>query len=297
MIINLISVDNGVGLTQDMAIVKKILVGHACFFHDVKAKYPPRRADINIYFEILNSKFYHKARVNLFFPNPEWFWFNNQLKGIDLVLCKTVDAQAIFNRFGCKTIYTSFTSRDLKVAVPKLRTYLHLVGQSTNKGTNEVLEAWGEDMPELILCSTKKRWPDTVNVNPIYDRLSEQDLTYLMNSTYFHVCPSDYEGFGHYIWEAKSCGGVVITTDGEPMRHFIRDDGFLVKIGRTSKQQTAVLKHISPEDLKAVVKRTQTLSETEIKRLSANARKTWIDNDRFFKQIFTKIINSFDVKD
>jgi glycosyltransferase involved in cell wall biosynthesis len=296
MIINLISVDNGVGLTQDMAIVKDILKGHRCTFHDVRAKYPPKKADINIFFEIINSKFYHKARINLFFPNPEWFWFNSQLKGIDLVLCKTIDAQRIFNNFGCRTLYTSFTSRDMKAETLNYRSYLHLAGQSTNKGTKEVIEAWGENMPPLTLCSTKKQWPETDNVTPIFSRMEENELTFLMNSTTFHLCPSDYEGFGHYLWEAKSCGAIVITTDAEPMNHFVTDgvDGFLVPVERTSKQQAVVLKHISPEGLRVVVKRTEGLTEDQIVRMCTASRKAWEYNDKFFKRIFTVLINSFE---
>lgn len=297
MKINLISVDNGVGLTQDINICKDILHSHKhkCTFHDVKAVNTPHKADINIFFEILNHKFYHKAAINLFFPNPEWFWFKNELNDIDLVLCKTRDAQNIFNRLGCRTIYTSFTSRDMQAHVRKERKYLHLAGQSMNKGTKQVVATWTQDMPELMLCSTKYTYNiKGKNIAPIFDRLSENDLTYLMNEAAFHLCPSDYEGFGHYIWEAKSCGGIVLTTNAEPMSDFVQDgkDGFLIPYRKMTRQQMAVLKHITSDGLLETIKRTEQLTDGQIREMSQASRRSWEENDRFFRKIFIEIINN-----
>lgn len=294
MKINLISVDNGVGLTQDVAIVKQILKGHSCRFFDVKTG-NVQAADVNIFFEIINDRFYRFAPVNLFFPNPEWFWFQRALYGIDLVLCKTMDAVDIFNGLGCNTIYTSFTSRDLRIKNSKKSDYyLHLAGKSTNKGTREVVEAWTDDMPALILASSKHRWQVGRHVKAIYDRMSDEELQQLMNICSFHVCPSDYEGFGHYIWEAKSCGGIVITTDGEPMSDFVKDgiDGFTVAVRKRSKQQLAILKHIDPQALRKVVKKAQELTPEQINDMTKQSRISWERNDKFFREIFRKIIDN-----
>jgi hypothetical protein len=42
----------------------------------------------------------------------------------------------------------------------------------------------------------------------------------MMNRHRFHIMPSKYEGFGHYIHEAIGCGGIVLTTDARPMNEF-----------------------------------------------------------------------------
>lgn len=297
MKINLISVDNGVGLTQDVNLCREILKEHTCKFFDVHIN-RIEKADINIFFEIPNSSLYPFAKYNLFFPNPEWFWFAKQLKGIDIVLCKTRDAERLFSRLGCQTVYTSFTSRDMYEDHPKLKQYLHLVGKSANKGTKEVFTAWnGSALPNLVLAMTKdfQAYTDhSDNILTIFERQPDEQIKMLLNSSAFHVCTSDYEGFGHYIWEAKSTGGIVITTNGEPMSDFVRDgiDGFLVSVGRRSRQQMATLCHIWPDSLKEVVKKTMALTDEQLNLMAVASRQSWEQNDAYFRDIFVKIIDS-----
>jgi glycosyltransferase involved in cell wall biosynthesis len=297
MKINLISHDNGVGLTQDVAICKRLLSGHECKFVEIKSNQVPEKADINIFFELLNDKFYPFAKYNLFFPNPEWFWSVKMLKGLNLVLCKTRDAENIFTKLGCQTVYTSYTSRDMRDKTPKVRQYIHLAGKSSNKGTNAVFQTWnGRDLPDLIFCKADKYdqfKKHTDNIKPVWGRMKEEDLKYLMNSSLFHVCPSEYEGFGHYIWEAKSTGGIVITTNGAPMSDFVRDsiDGFTVKSDRRSSQSLGILHHVSVKGLEETIRKTMILTESELSEMSRQSRAMWEDNDRYFKQIFKLVID------
>lgn len=296
MKINLISVDNGVGLTQDVNLVREILKPHQCKFINVKGV-SHEKADINIFFEILNEKFYPLASKNLFFPNPEWFYFAKKLKDIDLVLCKTRDTERIFNKLGCATIYTSFTSRDLLKEMPKQRQYIHLAGKSSNKGTPAVFQAWNSHpLPMLIFCKADKfdqYEKHSENITTLWGRMTEPDLIRLMNTTAFHVCPSEYEGFGHYIWEAKSTGGIVITTKAEPMSDFVREgvDGFTVDYDRRSHQSLGTLYFVSPKALQKVIERTEALTDQQILDMGKQSRLMWEDNDKFFKNILKLIIN------
>ena len=43
--------------------------------------------------------------------------------------------------------------------------------------------------------------------------LSENDLVYELNNHDIHICCSLYEGWGHYLWEAMSCGKLVICSE------------------------------------------------------------------------------------
>ena len=66
MKINLLSHDNGVGLTQDVKIVKKILEKkYEVKFIDLRYD-APERADINIFFEILDQRHYRSAKRTSF---------------------------------------------------------------------------------------------------------------------------------------------------------------------------------------------------------------------------------------
>ncbi|KAJ3126874.1 hypothetical protein HK100_010034 [Physocladia obscura] len=57
------------------------------------------------------------------------------------------------------------------------------------------------------------------------------ELRRLQLASGVHVCPSEQEGFGHYINEARALSALVITTNHPPMNEFIVDNvtGILVQ--------------------------------------------------------------------
>lgn len=303
MKINLISHDNGVGLTMDVKICQEILQekGWDCEFYEIKRSITPRRADVNIFFELLATRWYKTADLNLYFPNPEWFWFRRELRGIDIVLAKTRDCEKIFRAMGSTVIYTSFTSLDVRNSkIPRENTCLHLAGQSETKGTGQVYACWNyhPDLPKLYFLKSKKFDQYTAkihNLHPIFGRLKEEEIRAFQNRCQFHICPSQYEGFGHYIWEAKSCGGIVVTTDGEPMNDFVKDgvDGYLAKVISRKRQQAGLLKIISYKTLYEAVKGIKALSQEKILEMSQASRRSWEENDQYFRKIFTKILETY----
>lgn len=299
MRINLISNDNGVGLSQDMRIIKSILKGHKCTIVDLLTGQEPKKADINIFFEILNNRFYPSAPVNLFFPNPEWFEWPALLKGIDLVMCKTHDCQRIFKLWTDKTIFTSFTSEDRNTGQRADEiVYLHTAGQSSAKGTDTIFKAWKPEYPQLILTKLrdfKALEKPKANIHTCFDRIPIEILTEMQNKSTFHVCPSEYEGFGHYIWEAKSCGGIVITTDKPPMNEMVTEgvDGFLVPAVRSRRFHFGRLHMIEVAPLREVIEKTMTLGRKEINVMRLASRANWEANDKMFKDKFLKIIKSY----
>ena len=300
MRINLISNDNGVGLSQDMRIVKSILKGHTCVIVDLLKHEAILPADINIHFEILNNLNYKSAPVNLFFPNPEWFDFPAMLKGIDLTLCKTRDCEAVFKRLRAKTVFTSFTSEDRykKFEPVEERVYLHTAGQSGAKGTDTVFKCWKPEYPNIIFSrfnSYNKYLNHNSNLIECFQRLPIEVLIEIQNKSKFHVCPSEYEGFGHYIWEGKSARGIIITTDAPPMSEFVRDgiDGFLVKSFKSRRTKFGRSHFIDPDSFQAVIEKTFELSAEEVEKMRAASRASWEKNDKFFRDKFFKIVESY----
>jgi hypothetical protein len=302
MKINLLSHDNGVGLTQDVKIVKSILHKHKCTFYDLRYA-DPVKADINIHFEHLGNHWYKSAKINLFFPNPEWFEWPHLLRGIDKVLCKTHDCQRIFDAIHTpkdkwKTEFTSFTSEDRNTGERADEiVYLHTAGQSETKGTYTVFQSWKAEYPDLIFTKLRNnRAYNKIqdNIHTCFERIPIEVLTEIQNKCTFHICPSEYEGFGHYIWEAKSCGGIVITTDAAPMSDMINNDGFLVKCnGKSRRYNFGRLHYIDVKDLQEVIEKTLLLSKSEINEMRLQARRTWELNDRSFKIKLTEIIDSY----
>jgi hypothetical protein len=208
--IQLISKENGYGLSRDVEVMRSILepLGHEVHFTNWEhgRKVQKHHYDANVFLELLNPALYFQARVNYLFPNPEWFmptWVRH-LGGIDLVLAKTHDAQRIFSQYtSTSTEYTGFTSPDLWDGREKRNAVLHLVGKSIAKGTQQVREAAAQ-LPDVEFVFG-----------------SGTDVRELQRSCSVHCQPSTYEGFGHCINEGKSCGAVVITTAAEPMTELV----------------------------------------------------------------------------
>lgn len=297
MKINLLSHDNGVGLTQDVRIVKSILNKHEVKFIDLRHN-KFEKADVNIFFEILDGRHYDYARHNLFFPNPEWFWWPKQLAGIDIVLAKTKDAKRIFEAFPVKVEFTSFTSDDrFDIQILRDRAYLHMAGQSETKGTQTVFANWERNYPQLVFTKLKnfgmyqKR---NANVIACFERMPLDLIRTIQNKCVFHICPSEYEGFGHYIWEAKSCGAITLTTDGAPMNEMVTDgvDGFLIKANAKKKMNFAKCSLISGDDFRKVIEKTTKLTDNEILDMRKASRNAWVDNDTFFRTRLNEIIDT-----
>lgn len=282
MLINVISHDNGVGLSKDYQILKEALPQHRLNFIDLKVNPKRTSADINIFLEIYDYKLTRMAGTNYFVPNPEWFmdkWHFN-LKRIDKVICKTRDAERIFNHLGCDTVYTSFTSLDKnRPDIEKQIGFFHGAGKSMMKGTKYTKQVF-EHTPEIPFFSSDAK-------TKFY---SEEEFTKLQNQYQFHVCCSTYEGFGHYIHEAKSMGAIVLTTDGDPMREFITEEtGILCRPVSQQRHGLAIMKICNARSIQDGVVKALGMSSDEIKQMSAKARHSWELNDVFFKKEINKL--------
>ncbi len=304
MKIQIVCHDNNAGLSRDRQITKEVLEegGHEVDLTNNKNdEHNGKAYDINIFHEIIDKKYYKQARKNIFFPNPEWYFeymFKYIIQGIDLICAKTRDCETIFKRQGMHTIYTSFTSQDrrLNTDIKKKRAYLHICGKSEHKGTGHIKMAWLKGgMPSLFLVEAKKNSPKVVKcegMNHYIGRLSEEDLLKAQNEYWFHLHPSNYEGFGHAIWEAKSCGSIVMTTNGAPMNEFITPDmGILINITKQKKRNLALMKDTHLVYIKKGVEEAEALKDEDLIRMGAAARADWERNDKFFRETLNRTIN------
>ncbi len=67
------------------------------------------------------------------------------------------------------------------------------------------------------------------------ERLADEELLRLQQSSGVHLCPSREEGFGHYINEARALGALVMTTNWAPMNDLVQDHfGVLIPCQLTS---------------------------------------------------------------
>jgi glycosyltransferase involved in cell wall biosynthesis len=302
MRINLISRRNGVGLSRDADILTELLIsaGHQVDFTDFDSV-PKNRYDLNIFLELVSAKWFYHARMSCIVPNPEWYEISWRpfFRRFRLVLAKTRCAQHIFTKYRVPTAYTSFTSVDRYVpTIEKDDTqFFHLAGRSLQKQTNLVIETWlrHPELPHLTVVQDACRRKDisAPNLTLIYDHLPDEELKALQNKCGFHLCPSETEGFGHYIMEGLSCRAIVVTTNAPPMNEMVTEErGVLCQHTRQTLQRLAINYYTNEENIVDAVNRALALKTEEKTSMRDNARKFYEENDRYFREAFVKAISS-----
>jgi hypothetical protein len=255
------------------------------------AKAQTSRADVNLMLEHVWLQYLSTAPLNVAVPNPEWFDRHDRrfLAQVDTVWAKTSYTSELFRALGCSTTYIGFDSDDrYEGGIAKQRTYFHLAGKSTMKGTDRLVRVWQRhpEWPRLILVQHKEHGtplPAAPNIEAHVGYLSDQELRRLQNASLFHLCLSLTEGWGHYIVEAMGVGAVTITVDARPMNELVTADrGVLVPYRATGTQRLATTYQFDEAGLEAAIERTIAMSDAESAQLGNRARAWFVDNKSGF---------------
>lgn len=298
--INIISNKNGVGLSQDIDILLAELtkLGHQPRFVADTDSNPPSKADINLFIQPLNIKFFPYAERNYLFPNAEWNFLSPQeLAKFDMILCKTKEAERIFRPFNAHVIYANFTSKDCynEKESKNFKSFFHLAGASIHKGTETLITTWldNPNFPPLFVIRHKgnKSYPPATNLEIIHEYLAVDKLRSMQNQCGFHICPSETEGFGHYIMEAMSCGSVVVTTDAPPMNEFVLDKRCLIGYSQAYSWNLATNYSIDQLKLEQVVADLLNLPIQELEEIGRKNREFYLKKDQLFKQRLAEIFS------
>lgn len=310
--LRIITRENGVGLSRDMGLIAEVLsaAGHRVELVGYRGNQFANRliegglwsrrvlrgqVDVQVFVERVYHRCLPLARRNVLIPNPEWFLpkWQRHLPSFERVLCKTRHAEATFGALGCATVLTGFTSHDLfDPAVPRERAFFHLAGRSTAKGTEVVLATWRRhpEWPLLTVVQHPKvaqPGPPAANISHRVGYLDAMELRRLQNSHRFHLCPSEAEGFGHYLMEGLGTGAVVLATDAPPMNELVTAmRGLLIEPARCVHRGLVDFNCVDEAGLEAAVGRALALSDEECERLGAAGRAFFLDNDRRFREGF-----------
>lgn len=167
-----------------------------------------------------------------------------------------------------------------------------------SKGTQAVINAWKKrpDFPLLTILGVGIKDPSIANIDLQNNFIPEKKLIKLQNECGIHLCPSETEGFGHYICEAMSVGAVVVTTDAPPMNEFITDKRCLVQSRHTSSQLLAITYHVDPVDLEEIIDGLMNLDENELRIIGNNNRKTYLKQKDEFRKRLRTLFNPLDLK-
>jgi len=144
---------------------------------------------------------------------------------------------------GCPTHYIGFMSEDSRAEVvrPEPPEVYHMGGTSQQKGSSKVMRIW-ERHPEwpllnIIWHTQELRISPGLNINWRRDFVAQSELREIQNRSAIHLCPSEAEGFGHYLMESMSCAALTITTDAPPMNELVTADrGILVPYSDSAPQ-------------------------------------------------------------
>ena len=252
---------------------------------------PRHPFDINIFVENIVEGWCPLARVNVFVPHQEWVFedLRAKLHLMDYIFCKTRYAAQLFEAIGATVRYIGFTSLDQYDPTVKkdYNRFLHVAGSSVQKGTAAVNEVWlrHPEWPHLTLCSyePKVRVEPAANITTHTGFIEESSLRRIQNASGVHLCPSEAEGFGHYIVEAMSARALVVSTDAPPMNELVLPDrGALAGYGRTAPQGMGTNFYVDPAKLERTIDCILGMDEHARARLGEKARTWFQENDRIF---------------
>lgn len=297
MKINLISHDNGVGLSQDMALLENFLSARGHKIRRSEWKEKSRSADVNIYLELFHRRHLKTADKHVGIFNMEWFLakWEDHLAEFTQLWAKSGEAHRWFCDRRLPSTLTGFLSRDLFADGARHRGCLHVRGKSSQKGTWIVLSAWrkyGTKLPPLTVVAHNLSDLDLVpGVEFVQGPITDDRIRSLMNRCRFHICPSETEGWGHYIAEALSCGGVVVTTDASPMNeHVSADHGTLLVPRNTRKEHCITRSFVDSDELADAVMRLAQLSETQLGVMSDSARRSYLRRQGHFCKVADNLL-------
>lgn len=306
------------GLLIDAVIIGKILNQEG--IRDVPS----------IYLEKLPDQVGNIDRNGWYFVNLDWTDFDqlradvNNLTTPEIILCKTRQTYRVCNNIlpHKKNIFVGFTSIDKYVPVEdpirsesqpsKYSKFIHIPGKSLSKGTSTVLRTWlrHPEWPNLtIVCRNEVATicqkimalaGKTTNITIISEYLTEDQLLSLCNSHGIHICTSEYEGFGHYIHDAKSTEAVVLYTDMPCMNETFNDREFPDGIPVYAYQDYSNFPNtycpsykITEKSLQDAVEKVLSMPEEYLRQIGHRARQSYLEMDRNFSITMKNFVREF----
>ena len=241
-----------------------------------------------------------------FFPNLE-FLNRKTLKSLkpQTIACKTKEGLDLLKPLLPKkhVVYTGFTSQDMFDAsyTKNYATWLHVAGKSDLKGTVTILKAWSQNpkWPRLRVVykgggneKAISHYKQLPNVTCINDFVPITKLRQWMNESGVHICPSEVEGFGHSMNEGRSCGAVVLFTDGGSMKELFLPyiTGIPIKTSMSTTTQGLLHLHkVSVGSIERAVEKTLTMSKEELNAMGHRARNEFLKDKKEFQLRMTKL--------
>jgi glycosyltransferase involved in cell wall biosynthesis len=320
--ISLIYWASGSGIARDIQILEQALEGCGFRVHHIRTRNRKSKREriwrfllqlprllfkrrLQLHVEQIHREQFRFSRTNIIVPNPELTdrdLFRKITKPL-IVFGKSHRAVGLFRAIGLETHYTGFTSGDhFDRKYPKdYRRFLHVAGASNFKGTDVVVKAWSRH-PEWPLLTVVRTLKDCYgnprpsltgmgNVEIIENWIPEEGLRELQNACGIHLCPSEMEGFGHYIMEGLSVGSVIVTTNAAPMNELVPDSfGYCAAAVKTGQSYMEDRWRVDPAAFEECIKQILDTPELDLARMGESGRKHYEKLDQSFRENFRQAL-------
>jgi hypothetical protein len=251
-------------------------------------------ADVNVFLEVVVDRFFASAKWQWVVPNAEW-WFrgwDSELKHFEYVLCKTRHCESLFSAKGARCKYLGWKSQDFyNPDVTRVRKVLHLAGKSQTKNSNAVIDCWKRLRPTVDLTVVSQHYrPRGIDRVQHFERVTDEQLSFLMNSHQIHLMPSAYEGWGHALHEAMGVGSVQVTTDAPPMNE--NGSSFLIPTSGKRPHHAANLSTVSPQEVFRAVNQSLKMSDAELHAIGKANRARFLKDNADFENRLRELIGT-----
>ena len=160
-----------------------------------------------------------------------------------------------------------------------------------------LLERWHKPGGNIIVYTLSEDRPLELALTES-GPLSSEDLKTEMNAQGVHLCPSEREGFGHYINEARATGALVVTTDFAPMNELIDSTmGVLLPPDRTWRYSWQALSeggdvnaYVSPGTIAKGVREVLAMPLSRRRQLGGKARFAYEADAKAFEMRLAAIV-------
>ena len=210
--INVYYWNNGVGIVNDAILLKDLFKKYDVKLYDMSINTMCRPSDLGIFIQNIWTEQIDKNKKNVYIVNEEWLNDSEKscLNRFNYIFVKSSYAKSLLDQHHKNVINTGFFSLDRYYFPNHTNKFLHFKGKSTQKNTELV-----RDLNYINVLDSN------------IDYLSDNDVTFNLNNHDIHICCSLYEAWGHYLWEAMSCGKLVICSEIPVFKEYL--DPELVK--------------------------------------------------------------------
>ena len=207
--INVYYWNNGVGIVNDAILLKTVLKNYDIKLYDMSINAICRPSDLGIFIQNIWTELIDKNKKNVYIVNEEWLNDGEKscLNRFNYIFVKSSYAKSLLDPYHKNVINTGFFSLDRYFFPKNTNEILHFKGKSIQKNTELI-----KDLNYVNILDS--------NIN----YLSDNDVTYNLNNHDIHICYSLYEYWGHYLWEAMSCGKLVICSEIPVFKEYLDTD-------------------------------------------------------------------------